>query len=79
MPFNCDSQISSEAISNQIYSYDSKATKPVFVEPSSMFSNKDETNCPLMECKLYSKDCSKPFPENDFVKISEKSPFSITA
>jgi hypothetical protein len=43
-----------------------------------MLTIKDETNCPLMKCKLYDKDCSKTFQENDFVKISEKAPFSIT-
>jgi len=43
-----------------------------------MFTIKDEVNCPLMNCKLFSKDCSETLPENDFLKIAEKSPFSIS-
>ena len=77
-PFDCPSQITTEALSDITYDYDAGATDASVIEPASMFTIKDEVNCPLKECKLLSKDCSETLPENEFLTISEKSPFSIS-
>ena len=74
---DCSATLSTSAVADVTYAYDSSATATTMYANSAVFTNSDTANCAVSACTLYASDCAASLPAAISSYVSVDGSFAL--